>query len=102
MYGNLTLPRCDDGTRLSFPLPAQLTTAPARELAGGQVVPETLAVPDYYEDEWWRDLKAGALSRVVRVSFPSPCQHIQLQLRNAVLGLAESCADSATHDQVAT
>ena len=32
------------GARLSFPVPTHLSSSPARELAGGQVVPETLAL----------------------------------------------------------
>jgi hypothetical protein len=32
------------GSRLSFPIPTHLSSSPARELAGGQVVPETLAL----------------------------------------------------------
>ena len=34
VYGNVMLPLCDEGTRLSFPVPTHLSSSPSRELAG--------------------------------------------------------------------
>jgi hypothetical protein len=67
VYGNVILPICDDGTRLSFPVPVNLSSSPARQLSAGQVVPETLVLPA--EEAWWSNVKAGSLSQVVRVQF---------------------------------
>jgi hypothetical protein len=69
VYGNVQLPMCDDGTRLSFPVPTHLTLSPSRELAGGQVVPETLVLPGISGDMSTLSPKnaPSSLSRFVRV-----------------------------------
>ena len=69
VYGNVQLPMCDDGTRLSFPVPTHLTSSPSRELAGGQVVPETLVLPGGLGEASApsRTNTPSSLSRFVRV-----------------------------------